>query len=338
MNPQEMEQIGSSDVRVARLGLGGSSLGGMYRESNDREAESVINKLLQLGLNYIDTAPYYGSGNSEDRIGRALSGIDRDSFVISTKVSELVIDDEPLTRRSIFAGNNRNVIKDYSRDGTIRSIEGSLARLQIDYIDIVYIHDTYEPFVAQAIDETLPALIDLKSQGVIKAIGVGIGDCGILERFAEEEAFDCFLLWGKYSVLNQEAIDGLLPLCEKKHISIVLGAPYESGILASDLTAAAGVKYRYHEAPPDILNRARKIDAICKQHGVPLKAVAIQFIFGHPTVATVIPGTRSPDRLEENYRMMQVRIPGELWSDLKSEGLIPAETPIPPSTELVEEQ
>ena len=333
-----MVPIGSSDLLVSRLGLGGSSLGGMYRESSDVEAENVIEKLLQLGLNYIDTAPYYGSGNSEDRIGRVLAGIDRKSFVISTKVSELILEDQQLKRRSIFAGKNRNVVRDYSRDGTLRSIEGSLERLKIDYIDIVYIHDTYEPFVKQAIEETLPTLIELKSQNVIKALGVGMGDCDIFIRFAEEAEFDCFLLWGKYSLLNQEAFAALLPLCKEKNISIVLGAPYESGILASDLTSGTAVNYRYHQAPPDVLTRAKKIEAICRRHNVPLKAAAMQFIFGHPAVTTVIPGTRSPERLAENSMMMQVPIPPELWSDLKSDSLLPEAVPVPPTAALVKEE
>ena len=330
MNPLEKVQIGSTGLEVTRLGLGGSSLGGMYRESNDREAASVIARFLRLGLNYLDTGPSYGSGLSEERIGRALSDIARNEYVISSKVSELVISDRTLTRRTIFAGTNRDVVKDYSRDGTLRSIEGSLQRLGIDRIDIVYIHDAYEQYVDQAINETLPTLIELKSQGVIQALGVGMGDCGIMERFATEGEMDCFLLWGKYSLLNQEALDGLLPLCDEKNISIVMGSPYESGILASDLYVKTDFKFRYRDVPPDILNRAQRIESICGRHAVPLKAAAMQFIFGHPAVAAVIPGTRSPERMEENFKMMNKHIPADLWAELKSAGLLPANAPVPP--------
>ena len=333
MNPKELVPLGSSGVMVSRLGLGGSSLGGMYREASDHEAMSVVAKLFDLGLNYIDTAPLYGTGMSEKRFGQALAERPRDSYVISSKVSELVITERPMSRKSIFSGTNRELVKDYSRDGTLRSIDGSLERLGVENIDIIFIHDAYKQYTDQAIAETYPTLMELKSQGAVKALGVGMGDCEIMSRFAREGEFDCFLLWGRYSLLNQEALHDLLPLCVEKNIGIVMGAPYESGILASDLSKPENLRYRYREVPPDVLERARRIDAVCKRYEIPLKAAAIQFIFGHPAVVTVIPGTRSHERLQESYTMMQVPIPEDLWSELKSEHLIPADAPTPPIAE-----
>jgi D-threo-aldose 1-dehydrogenase len=321
MNPLDLREISSTGLRVSRLGLGGSSLGGMYKESNEREAVDVIEGFRELGLNYIDTAPSYGYGLSEERIGKALSGIPRDEYIISSKVGELITHDGTPPTYKLFKGvGTRSKVWDFSRDGVLRSIESSLKRLQVDAIDILLIHDPYRERADQAISEAYPALDELRSAGAVRAIGVGMSDSTVLSRFARECDVDCFLSFGTYSLLDSTALDELFPLCEEKDISIILGAPFDSGILASDLSG--DVKYRYHEAPPEIIERARSIERVCQRYGVPLKAAALQYVLRHPAVVTTIPGTRSPSRLRENYEMIELPVPDEMWNELTDEGLI----------------
>ena len=328
MKPFEKMRLGRTDLHVTRLGWGGSGIGGLYRPSNEGEAVSVIGAALEMGINYFDTAPAYGSGLSEERLGKALDGRPRDSFVLSTKVSELVTagggNEEP---DEFEVPRKRSFVADFGRDATVRSVEESLERLRLERIDILYIHDAYDRHTDLAIAEAYPVLDDLRAHGHIRAIGVGMDDCRILSRFVRECDLDCILLWGRYSLLVQDALDELLPLCEERGVGIVLGAPYESGILASDLTG--GAKFRYRDAPPEILERARAIDTVCRRHGVPLKAAALQFPFGHPLVASAIPGTRSAERLLENASMMEAAVPADLWSELKAEGHLPDGAPVP---------
>lgn len=321
MNPLDMRKIGNTDLQVSRLGLGGSSLGGMYRESNEGEAFEVIEAFRDLGLNYIDTAPSYGYGLSEERIGKALIGIPRDEYVLSSKVGELITHDGLPPAYQLFKGvGTRSKVWDFSRDGVLRSIESSLKRLQVDAIDILFIHDAYREKADQAISEAFPALDELRSAGAVRAIGVGMSDIGVLSRFARECDVDCFLSFGTYSLLDSTALDEFFPLCEEKNISIVLGAPFDSGILASDLTG--DVKYRYHDAPAEILEKARAINDVCSKYGVPLKAAALQYVLRHPVVVATIPGTRSPARLRDNFEMIEHPVPEALWQELRDEGLI----------------
>lgn len=329
MNPTDKIEISSTGLHITRLGWGGAGIGGLYRESSDDEALAIIQTVLRYGLNYMDTAPMYGHGLGEERLGKALDGIPREDVIISTKVSELVVHAPDEQDQPFFRGTGtRSMVQDFSRDGTLKSVQESLERLRLEKVDILYIHDSYEQHYRQAIEETFPALYELKSNNLVKAIGVGMDDCEILTRFAREGEFDCFLLWGTYSLLNQTALNELLPLCEEKGISVILGAPYESGILASDLSRN-DAKFRYYDAPPEVIDRARRIETICTRHGVPLKAAALQFVFGHPSVIATIPGTRSPERFKENFAMMSWQIPSDLWGDLKQEGLISTDAPVP---------
>jgi len=321
MDPRERREIGTTGLMVARLGLGGASLGGMYRESSESEAIGVVAQLRDLGLNYIDTAPSYGYGLSEERIGKAVSGIPSEEYVLSTKVGKLVTDDGTPSTDSIFKGvGNRSVCRDFSRDGVLRSVESSLARLNIGRIDILYVHDPHGDKADQAVEETFPALDELRAGGSVTAIGFATDAAALLSRFARECDVDCFLSFSTYSLLDATARDELFPLCEEKGISIILGAPFDSGILASDLSD--GAKYRYCDAPPEILSRARSINAVCSRYGVPLKAAALQYGLRHPIVVTTIPGTRSPARLKENFEMIEHPIPDEMWRELRDSGLI----------------
>ena len=231
-------------------------------------------------------------------------------------------------------------VYDYSREGVLRSLEDSLRRMNLDRVDIALIHDPDEfdsalPDVkvrepvhyAEAIDETFPTLAELRSQGVIKAIGVGMNQWQALTRFAHDADFDCFLLAGRYTLLEHSALPELLPLCEEKRISVILGGPYNSGILASDLSP--GVQYFYADAASEVLERARRINAVCELHRVPIKAAALQFGLAHPAVAATIPGPRSVTEVDENFEMAGFPIPTEMWDELKHEGLIPHEAPTP---------
>jgi D-threo-aldose 1-dehydrogenase len=221
---------------------------------------------------------------------------------------------------------------DYSRDGVLRSLEESRKRLGIDKIDIVYIHDPdVNDSFKQALEEAFPTLAELKSQGVIGAIGAGMNQAEMLCDFAKNADFDCFLLAGRYTLLDQIALKELLPLCQQKNISIIIGGAYNSGILATG--AVEGAHYNYAPAPPEIMEKTRKIETVCARFNIPMKAAALQFPFGHPTVVSNIPGVKTKDRFEENLSLFTHPVPAEFWAALKAENLIVAEAPVPVGSE-----
>ncbi len=327
MDPFELTQVGTTRLKITRLGLGGAPLGRLVAESKGQVALDTVARGYDLGIRYFDTAPFYGTGRSETFMGRALADMPRDSYVLSSKVGRVL---DPVGPQPRTGGNGGvptyEVVFNFSRDGILRSLEESLQRLGLDRIDIALIHDPDDHY-RQAIDESFPTLAELRSQGVVGAIGAGMNHWQPLAQFARDGDFDCFLLAGRYTLLDQSGLDELLPLCEEKNISVVLGGPYNSGILASDL--GSGTTYFYLETPPDVLARARQIKAVCDRHAVPLKAAALQFGLAHPAVAATIPGPRSPAEVEENIRMVGHPIPADLWAELKAERLIPQEAPEP---------
>jgi len=312
--------VGRTSLRVTQLGLGGAPLA--PRVHRDRaltrptpaESDAVVRRALEHGVRYIDTAPLYGLGESERRYRQPLQSVARDELVISTKVGRL-LDDSP-----------RGWHFDFSRDAILRSLDGSLQRLGVDRVDIVYIHDPDDHW-QQAIGEAFPAVADLRAQGVVGAIGAGMNQWEMELRFAREGDFDCFLLAGRYTLLEQGPIGEFLPYCQSRGISVVVGGPYNSGILASDLTP--GATYNYEAASPEVLARARRLAGVCARHGVPLKAAALQFPLAHPAVAAVIPGAQAPGEVDENVAMLRAAIPAALWSDMKAEGLIDGAAPVP---------
>jgi D-threo-aldose 1-dehydrogenase len=326
MNPLETAEIGTTGLRVTRLGIGGAPIGNLFDNVAEEQAFATVRRGLELGLNYVDTAPLYGHGNSEMRLGDVLSSIPRNSFVLSTKVGRVLdpVDTEPVD--PVFRGLPKLVpVFGYSRDGILRSLEESLQRLKLDRADIVYIHDA-DYHWEQAIGEAFPTLAELRSQGVIKAVGAGMNQWEMEARFAREGDFDCFLLAGRYTLLDQSSLPEFMPLCVEKNISVVLGGPYNSGILASDLSPNATFDYKV--APPEIFAKARNIKAVCDRHDVPLKAAALQFGLLHPAVAATIPGPRSVAEIDENFAMVQHPIPSDLWAELKHDGLIAADAPV----------
>lgn len=326
VHPLDKAEIGNTGLRVTRLGIGGAPIGSLFRTVSDEDAVATVLRGLELGLNYVDTAPLYGHGISEIRLGRALQGIPRDSFILSTKVGRVLkrVDVTPNSPHFQSLPKMKPVF-DYSRDGILRSLEESLKRLNIDRVDIAYIHDADDHW-EQAISEAYPTLADLRSQGVVQAIGVGMNQWEMEARFAREGDFDCFLLAGRYTLLDQSSLTELMPVCLENSVRLILGGPYNSGILASDLGPQS--TYDYEVAPPEIKERARRIKVVCDRHAVPLKAAALQFGLLHPAVAATIPGPRSVAEVEENFRMAAHPIPADLWAELKHEGLIDPLAPV----------
>lgn len=328
MHPLEKAALGRSGLQVTRLGLGCAAIGGLYGDIPDDQATQVVHKALDLGLNLFDTAPLYGSGKSEERLGRALRDVPRDAYVLASKVGRLLVaSDDDQRDGSIF--DNPPPFKpvfDFSYDGVMRSLEDSLKRLGVDRIDILHIHDP-DAHWKEAIEGAYPALERLRSEGVISAVSAGMNQWEMLARFAREGDFDCFLLAGRYSLLDQSALDELLPLCTEKNIGIMAGGTYNSGILAKG--AKPGATYNYGEAPADIMQKAQAIEAVAERHGVDVKAAASQFVFAHPAITCIIPGTRQPARVEENFNLLIDEIPSAFWDDLRAKNLVHESAPLP---------
>ena len=300
-------KIGTTQVEVTRIGMGGAPLGALDGEI----AFDTLNYAHQEGIRYFDTAPLYGSGISEKHYGSFLGTLPRNDFVISSKVGRLIIPGEEIPFN-------------YTQDGILRSIDESLTRLNLDSLDIVLIHDPDDHYVP-ALNEAFPTLSNLKDQGIIKAIGAGMNQWEMLTQFAKEADFDCFLIAGRYTLLDHTALHELMPICLEKNISLVLGGPYNSGILASNLDEDS--TYFYDPSPPKVIEKAKKIKQVCDRYDTPLKAAAIQFGLMHPSVAATIPGPRSPEEIKDNINMASISIPGDLWKELKQENLIHPDCP-----------
>jgi D-threo-aldose 1-dehydrogenase len=315
---------------VSQLGFGAVPLGGLYRDVAEDEAGSTVRRALELGINYFDTAPLYGFGKSEIRLGRELAHSRRDSFVVATKVGYSLVPEDGGGDESVFH-RFANVppmrpIFDFTYDGIMRTFEGSLQRLNLSHVDVLNIHDPDDHW-EEAIGTVYPALHRLRDEGVVRAIGVGMNQAQMLARFAREGDFDCLLLAGRYTLLDHTGLRELLPVCEGKHISVIIGGPYNSGILATG--ARPGATYNYVEASPAMLERVAAIEAVCGRHQVPLQAAALQFPMAHPAVAAVIPGARSVAEVEQNCGLFRLPIPGDFWQELRHLHLLPAEAPVP---------
>ena len=342
MKPEERQTIGRYGLEVTRMGFGGAPFGNLFTPVNESDVIDCLSAAYDAGIRYFDTAPLYGYGLSENRYGANLSRYNRDEFVISTKVGYSLVprsEDDPTDQFFVEHPPFKSAF-DYSSDAVKRSLEESLERLKTERIDIVYIHDPdegvslqpeFDPSSAnhfkEAMDETYPVLDDLRSQGVIKAVGVGMNQWQMLADFARAGNFDCFLLAGRYTLLEQASLRGLLSICIEKGVRIVVGGPYNSGILVTG--SVEGAFYNYAPAPPRILQKVSKIEEVCKRHGVRLPAAALQFPLAHPAVACVIPGGRTQAEVEVNASLLEEEIPADLWAELKGEGLIDKEAPVP---------
>lgn len=338
MDLRHFDRLGNGGLDFTELGFGGAPLGNLYRAVSDDEADAVLAKAWETGVRYYDTAPLYGLGLSETRFNRFLRGKRRDDYVLSTKIGRTLQVCPPDQRTGIgkfFDTPSRREVYDYGYDGVMRSFEASLERLGVDRVDILFAHDvdifTHGSKAASdaRIDELMAsgykALVSLRDQGVVKAIGAGINEWEVAQTLAERGDFDIFLLAGRYTLLEQESLNSFLPLCEKRGIGIVLGGPYNSGILATG--PKPGAYYNYEAAPPAILDRVARIEAVCGRHGVKLIEAALRFPLAHPSVVSVIPGGQRPEEVEANRRLIDAKVPAALWADLKAEGLMHANAP-----------
>ncbi|MBT4496351.1 MAG: aldo/keto reductase [Gemmatimonadetes bacterium] len=326
MDPRKKKVLGSTGLEVTRLGLGCASLGWLEGDTAQEQANAVVGKALSLGVNILDTAPKYGTGKSEQRLGKALQEVPRDSYVLASKVGRLLHTPEELEGMPADQQERRGIYFDFSYDGVMRSLEESLERLGLDRIDVLHIHDPDRHY-DEAIGGAYTALDKLRSDGVIKGVSAGMNQWQMLAQFAQEGEFDCFLMAGRYSLLEQGALDELLPLCIEKNIGIVAGGTYNSGLLAK--VGEGDATYNYRKPPPEIEEKARALNEAADRHGVDLKAAASQFVLAHPAITCIIPGTRFPERVEENFRVIEDEIPADFWADLKEEELIRREAPVP---------
>jgi D-threo-aldose 1-dehydrogenase len=310
-------------ITVSRLGFGSAPIGKLYEPISEPQAIETIQAAYAAGLRFFDTAPLYGTGLSERRLGLALAGVPRDSYVLETKVGRLV------TAEGLPPGQWDDGIRfDFSRDGVRRSLDESLARLGLDHVDILLIHDPdlHTEHYQQVLDEGFPALADLRAQGVVKAIGAGMNQWEMPAKFAQYADPDCFLLAGRYTLLEQTSLE-FLELCRSRGIQIWLGGVFNSGILARG--PGAGAKYQYADAPETIQARVRQLQAVCDRHQVTLKAAALHFAAAHPAVQSLILGMESPAEVADNLQSWNTPVPAALWHDLRAEGLIEASAPLP---------
>lgn len=337
MQPTELRGLGTSDLQVTALGFGAAPLGGVFDVMDEDVCRATINRAWDEGLRLFDTAPLYGHGLSELRLGAALRQKPRDQYKLSTKIGRYL---RPGIPGKIDLGQWQQSIGfepvyDYSYDAAFREVEQSLMRLGIPRIDILLIHDVdvwthgegYEQRYREAMEGSYRAARKLRDEGTVGAIGVGVNESDVCARFARDGDFDCFLLAGRYTLLEQGALDDFLPLCVEKNIGIMLGGPYNSGILATG--AVPGAKYNYVDAPPEILARVAQIQAVCQRHRVPIAAAAIQFPLAHPAMSALIPGAVTPYEVSRNVRLLQTPIPADLWAELKHEGLLREDAPVP---------
>jgi D-threo-aldose 1-dehydrogenase len=304
---------GKNPLRVTNYGLGTAPLANLYNTVAEADAIATVQAAYHQGVRLFDTAPLYGLGASEERVGKALQDFPRESYVISTKVGRVLHDD-----RSGY-------LFDYSREGVLRSLEGSLQRLGMDYVDILHIHDP-DDHQHEALESAFPTLAELRSQGVIKAIGAGMNQWQALEHFARNADFDLFLLAGRYTLLEQTSL-GFLHLCQEKGIGIFLGGVYNSGILATG--PGPGAKYNYRDAPAEIMEKAAAIKAVCDRHGVPLNVAALHFARAHPAVTALVVGAVAPAEVLSNLDALERAVPPALWQELHEQGLIEARAPVP---------
>jgi D-threo-aldose 1-dehydrogenase len=341
-DPFEQIAVGRTHVRLTRLALGTATLGGLFREVPEADAIATARRATDMGIRYFDTAPLYGYGNSERRLGAALASLDRDSYVVSTKVGRLLVDRDRITHGMdvdyqrvdgqddyYFRGTPEvRPVFDYSYDGVLRSVEASLERLGLERIDILYIHDPDDHW-EQAITGAYPALERLREAGQVRAIGVGMNRSDVLARFAREGDFDIFLVANRYTLLDQRALTDLFPLCLERGIAVALGGVFNSGILANP---RPGSRFGYVPADPVVLARAERLRDVCARHGVPLAAAAVQFALAHPAVVSLVTGVRSIEQLDEYPGLLRHVIPGALWDELRADGLLPPDAITPSPT------
>jgi D-threo-aldose 1-dehydrogenase len=310
----EVRTIGKTDLAVTTLGFGGGTIGGVRDSIDEKQVDAVFESAWEGGIRYFDTAPLYGEGVSERRLGARLSKLPREEFVLSSKVGRLL---EP----------GGGVRYDYSYDGARRSLDASLGRLGLDHLDILFCHDIdvwthgdRQPGIYKAASEgILRAMSELRRQGVVRAFGLGVNEAAVCCRVLEEFEVDCFLLAGRFTLLEQEPLDDLLPACVERQVSVIIGGPYNSGLLAARERRHA--TYDYKPVDDERWARAQRIREVCAAHGVDQRAAALQYPLHHPAVASVIPGVWREEEVTTNLALIRTELPSALWDDLDREGL-----------------
>ncbi|GAB3162326.1 aldo/keto reductase [Myceligenerans halotolerans] len=313
--------------RLGPLGFGAASIGNLYRAVTDAEASAALDAAWESGIRYYDTAPHYGLGLSERRLGAFLREMPRDEVVVSTKVGRVLEPNPGFTGGDDlahgFAVPDDHVRRfDPSEAGIRRSVSDSQRRLGLERIDIAYLHDPDVYDLDRGLAEGLPALVRLREEGVVGAIGIGVNDAGAAARAVREGDLDLVMIAGRYTLLEQPALDELLPLCVERGVGVVVAAPYNSGVLATD-EPARDAHYDYGEVPDDVLRRVRELAAACRRHGVALPAAALRYPLRHSAVRSVVVGSARAESVRQNAERVRATIPDELWSELHDEGLIP---------------
>jgi D-threo-aldose 1-dehydrogenase len=326
----QQRPLGRRDLALSALSLGGAQLGNLYREVSDADALATVERAWQLGVRYFDTAPHYGLGLSERRLGAALRSCSRDTYVLSSKVGRLLepaervegLDDEgfvvPATHRRVF---------DFSREGILRSLSGSLERLGADRLDIVYLHDP-DDHMAEAMTTGYPTLAELRGEGLVQAIGAGMNDAALLATLVRETDLDVVMIAGRYTLLEQRGLDDLMPLCEARGVGVVVAGAFNSGVLARP-SPGPDAKHDYADASQELIERARAIATVCERYGTTLPAAALAFAGAHPAVVSVCIGARSARQIERNVALSNEPIPPDVWTELKATGLLREDAPVP---------
>jgi D-threo-aldose 1-dehydrogenase len=315
------KRVGNTQLILPRIGFGSAPIANLFTEISDSTAVETIQSAFEAGINFIDTAPHYGAGLAERRIGLALQGIARESFILETKIGRLITS----------AGER---VYDYSRDGVLKSLEASLKRMNLDYVDILLIHDPDMVFdsCTYLLEETFPALDELRSQGVVKAIGVGINHHDMLLELTKSADFDCFMLAGRYTLLEQTALHALNTF-KAQGIDILAAGVFNSGILAKGTEHSEQIHYNYQSAPAKIIKRVKQIEAVCNKYDVALPAAALHFVSAHPAVTSLVIGMESPEQVQATMEFTKTTIPDEFWRTLREEGLIATDAPLPVNSE-----
>ncbi|MET7604412.1 aldo/keto reductase [Streptomyces avermitilis] len=323
-----MTTLGRSGVEVSELSFGAAGIGNLFTAVTDEQASEAVHAAWTSGIRYFDTAPHYGLGLSERRLGAALREHPRTAYTVSTKVGRRLEPtdaggDDLADGFAVPATHHR--VWDFSADGVRRGLTASLERLGLDRVDVVYLHDP-DDHAEQAFREGYPALERLRAEGVVGAIGAGMNQTAMLTRFVRETDVDVVLCAGRYTLLDQRALADLLPAAADRGTSVVIGGAFNSGLLADP---KPGATYNYAAAPPELLDRALRLKAVAERHGTTLRGAALAFCAAHPAVASVLVGARSPYEVRDCAEQFAAPVPADFWPELRAEGLLPADAPVP---------
>ena len=336
MTITERRPIGSTDLSTTAIGFGSAPLGNRFRTVDEDTCGHLVDDAWDHGVRLFDTAPMYGHGLAENRLGTALRSRPREEYLLATKVGRLLRTSARGNQDSMWTNvPPMGIVYDYSYTGTMRSIEDSMQRMLTDRIDIAFIHDCdryghgeNQPAVfEEAITGAAHALLELRDEGVIGAVGMGVNEADVCVAAAQRADFDVFLLAGRYTLLEQDPLDELMPLCVDKGISMILGGVFNSGILAAGTTS--GAHHNYDAPSEQVLTRVRSIEAICARYDIPIAAVALQFVLAHPAVASALVGASNLTQQADNFRAATINVPDDVWTELQQQNLIRADAPRP---------